>query len=297
MDQPEGFVSTGKESLVCKLKKSIYGLKQDSRQWYLKFNDTITSYGFVENIIDRCIYMKVSGSRFIILVLYVDDILLVTTNVAMLHNVKKFLSSNFEMKDMDEASYVIGIEIFCDRSQGLLGLSQKGYINKGLFQFRKGDKFSPMQCPRNDLKRKEMKSVSYASMVGSLIYQSNPRINHWKATKKVLRYLQGTKDKITCSHIEDKITLKGVVSWKSTKQFVIVTSIMEAEFVACFEATIQALRLQNFNSQFGIVNNIPKPFKIEHIGTNLMIANLLTKSLPPKTFMGHVERMDIMDKS
>ena len=54
MDQPEGFITPGKENLVCKLKKSIYGLKQASRQWYIKFNDTITSYGFVENTVDRC---------------------------------------------------------------------------------------------------------------------------------------------------------------------------------------------------------------------------------------------------
>ncbi|RDX71091.1 hypothetical protein CR513_49604, partial [Mucuna pruriens] len=102
----KGFISTEKESLVCKLKKSIYGLKQASRQWYLKFNDTILSYDFVENIFDWCIYMKVSGSIFVILVLYVDDILLATNDVAMLHDVKKFLSNNFEMKDMGEASYV-----------------------------------------------------------------------------------------------------------------------------------------------------------------------------------------------
>jgi len=163
MDQPEGFVSTGKENMVCKLKKSIYGLKQASRQWYIKFNDTITSYGFVENTIDRCIYMKVNGSMFVILVLYVDDILLATNNVAMLHDEKKFLSNNFEMKDMGEASYVIGIEIFCDRSQGFLGLSQKSYINKvldrfimdkcfaGIIPIQKGDKFSQMQYPKNDL--------------------------------------------------------------------------------------------------------------------------------------------------
>ncbi|KAK9083162.1 hypothetical protein Scep_029633 [Stephania cephalantha] len=136
MDQPEGFLTTGKENLVCKLKKSIYGLKQASRQWYIKFNNTITSYGFVENTVDRCIYMKISGSKFIILVLYVDDILLVANDVAMLHDVKRFLSINFEMKDMGEASYVIGIEIFRDRSQGLLGLSQKGYINKVLERFQ-----------------------------------------------------------------------------------------------------------------------------------------------------------------
>jgi len=54
-------------ALVCKLKKAIYGLKQASIQWYLKFNDTITSYGFVEVIVDRCIYMKICGSKFMIL--------------------------------------------------------------------------------------------------------------------------------------------------------------------------------------------------------------------------------------
>ena len=74
MDQPEGFSIKGKEQMVCKLNKSIYGLKQASRQWYLKFNDTITSFGFKENIVDRCIYLKVSGSKFIFLILYVDDI-------------------------------------------------------------------------------------------------------------------------------------------------------------------------------------------------------------------------------
>ena len=65
MDQPEGFSIKGKEHLACKLKKSIYGLKQASRQWYLKFNNTITSFGFKENTVDQCIYLKVSGSTFI----------------------------------------------------------------------------------------------------------------------------------------------------------------------------------------------------------------------------------------
>ena len=61
----EGFMVEGNEHMVCKLKRSIYGLKQASRQWYLKFNDTITSFGFEENIADRCIYLKISGSKFI----------------------------------------------------------------------------------------------------------------------------------------------------------------------------------------------------------------------------------------
>jgi len=115
MDQSVGFIEEGKKHMVCKLKKSIYGLKQASRQWYLKFNDTITSFGFKENIVDRCIYLKVSGSKFIFLVLYVDDILLATNDLGLLSETKKFLSNNFEREDMGETYYVIGIEIFCDR--------------------------------------------------------------------------------------------------------------------------------------------------------------------------------------
>jgi hypothetical protein len=128
--------------------------------------------------------MKVSGSKFIILILYVDDILLAANDKSLLHDVKKFLSESFEMKDLGEESYVIGIEIFRDRKEGLLGLSQKGYINKVLERFGmdkcspgsvpilKGDKFSTMQCPENDMERKTMESIPYALVVGSLMYAS-----------------------------------------------------------------------------------------------------------------------------
>ena len=70
---------------------------------------------------DRCIYHKVSESKIIFLVLYVDDILLATNDFGMLHEVKQFLSKNFDMRDMGEAAYVIGIEIHRNRSQGILG--------------------------------------------------------------------------------------------------------------------------------------------------------------------------------
>ena len=86
------------------------------------------------------------------------------------------------MKDMDDATYMIGIEIFQNRSQGMLGLFQKYYINKVLERFRmqncsvspipiqKGDKFSLMQCLKNDLERKQMEAILYASIVWSLMY-------------------------------------------------------------------------------------------------------------------------------
>ena len=88
MKQPEGFSSSDGEQLVCKLKKSIYGLKQASRQWYLKFHDVISSFGFEENVMDQCIYQKVSGSKIWFLVLYVDDILLASNDKGLLYEVE-----------------------------------------------------------------------------------------------------------------------------------------------------------------------------------------------------------------
>lgn len=79
--------------------------------------------------------MKVSGRKFIILILYFNGILLVTNDVALLHDVKKLCYNKFEMKDMDEAFYVIGIKIFSNRPQRLLTLSHKGYMNKILERF------------------------------------------------------------------------------------------------------------------------------------------------------------------
>ena len=91
-----------------------------------------------------------------------DDILLATNDKGLLHEVKQFLSKNFDMKDMGEASYVIGIKIHRERSRGILGLSQETYINKVLEIFNmkhcslsvapilKGDRFDLNQCPKND---------------------------------------------------------------------------------------------------------------------------------------------------
>ena len=69
----------------------------------------ITSFGFKENIVDQCIYLKFSGSKFIILVLYIDDILLASSDMELLHETKRFLSSKFDMKDLGNAFFVLGI--------------------------------------------------------------------------------------------------------------------------------------------------------------------------------------------
>jgi hypothetical protein len=123
MAQSEGFAVEGKEHMWCKLKKSLYWLKQASRQWYIKFDEVIRSFGFTENKVDSCIYVKFKGKDFTILVVYIDDILLASSDKNILYETKSFLFSNFDVKDMGDASYVLGIEIHRGRTKGVLGLS------------------------------------------------------------------------------------------------------------------------------------------------------------------------------
>ena len=128
MSQPDGFVEKENQGNVCKLNRSIYGLRQASRQWNILFDDAITSYGFSMMEGDHFIYFKIVGGNFTLLSLYVDDILIASSSKEMLVEVKTWLSSTFEMKDMGNASYVLGVEILRDRNKGTLGLSQRNYL-------------------------------------------------------------------------------------------------------------------------------------------------------------------------
>ena len=99
-----------------------------------------------------------------------------------MHEVKQFLSNHFDMKYMGASSYVIGIKIFRDIHNGILGLSQETYINRVLERFRmknylpsvapivKGDGFNLNKCPKNDFENEQMKNIPYASVVGSIMY-------------------------------------------------------------------------------------------------------------------------------
>ena len=88
MIQPEGYTSQEFPNKVCRLQKSIYGLKQASRSWNMRFDDAIRSYEFIINEDKSCVYKKISGSIIIFVVIYVDDILLIGNDIGMLSSVK-----------------------------------------------------------------------------------------------------------------------------------------------------------------------------------------------------------------
>ena len=136
MMQPEGFIVEGQEHKLCKLFRSIYGLKQASRSWNLRFDETIKTFGFEQNVDEPCVYKYIKETKVFFLVLYVDDILLIGNDTGLLSGVKKWLVEKFEMKDLGQASYVLGIQIIRDHHNRLLALSQASYINKVLLGFR-----------------------------------------------------------------------------------------------------------------------------------------------------------------
>ena len=124
MEQPEGFKVKGKENLVCKLRKSLYGLKQAPRQWYKKFDSFMMSQGYDRTTSDHCVFMKkFSDDDFIILLLYVDDMLIVGHDVGKIEKLKRELSKSFAMKDLGSVKQILGMKILRDRKKRKIWLS------------------------------------------------------------------------------------------------------------------------------------------------------------------------------
>ena len=138
MIQPEGYTSEEFPYKVCRLQRSIYGLKQASRSWNMRFDEAIRSYEIIKNEDKSCVYKKISGRAINFVVLYVDDILLIGNDVGMLSSMKAWFSKNFSMKDLGETTYVLRIRIYRDRSKKLLGLSQSMYIDTIVKRFGHG---------------------------------------------------------------------------------------------------------------------------------------------------------------
>ncbi|GLT38191.1 hypothetical protein SLA2020_124550 [Shorea laevis] len=230
MEQLEGFKVKGKEDFVYKLKKSLYGLKQAPRQWYRKFESVMRQHGYKKTSSDHCVFVKkFSANDFVILLLYVDDMLIVGQNASRIKKLKLELNKSFAMKDLGPTKQILGMMINHDRASRKLWLSQEKYIERVLQRFEMDKakvvstplamhfKLGKNQCPSNDEEKEDMQRVPYASAVGSLMYAmvctrpdiahavglvscflSNPGREHWNAVKWIMRYLQGTSSLSLC---------------------------------------------------------------------------------------------------
>jgi hypothetical protein len=174
MDQPYGFAVKGQEGMVCKLLKSLYGLKQSPKQWHEKFDKTLTSVDFVVNKANKCVYYCFGGGEGVILCLYVDDILIFWTSLNVIKEVKEFLSQNFEMKDLGGADVILNIKLVGEGDGGVT-LLQSHYVEKVLSHFGYSDwKPAPTPYDASTILKKNKRimrdQLRYSQIIGSLMY-------------------------------------------------------------------------------------------------------------------------------
>ena len=210
MEQSESFIVPGQKK-VCKLVKSLYGLKQTPKKWHEKFDNIMITNGFRINECDKCVYIKDTENGYVILCLYVDDILIVGNDDKMIKSTKNMLNSRFDMKDMGLANVILGIKI--TRISDRLILSKSHYADKILEKFNKDD-FGIAKTPLDNSlhlsknRREDISQVEYFRVIGTLMYlmsctrpdiaytvnrlsryTSYPSADHWKTIVRVLRYL------------------------------------------------------------------------------------------------------------
>jgi hypothetical protein len=224
MQQPEGFEVGGPE-YVCKLDKSIYGLKQASCVWNRTLDSALISMGFKRLQSEHGLYIYYKDGVRIFMPVFVDDITLAGKDSAKLDSVVEKLSKHFKLRDLGSTTQLLGMEISRDRPNRRLCLSQSQHITNLLQEhglddckpvstpLNPGMRLSTSMCPQTEAEAAEMRQHPYISVVGSLMYlalttrpdiayaagvlarfNSNPGLPHWQAVKHVLRYLKGTID-------------------------------------------------------------------------------------------------------
>lgn len=206
----------GDEQLVCRLKKSLYGLRQASRNWHHKLAITLVSIGFRHSKADYSLYSEVTEETITLVLIYADDLLISGNCLASIEKLKKRLSQAFHMKDMGPVSYFLGLEI--DRSASGFFVSQKKYVTDMIKEFGMAGA-TPLKLPMDaNLVLTPDKGVllpdpqPYQRLLGKLIYLTITRPDlsfpvhnlaqfmqaptnvHMQAAKRILRYLLGTSD-------------------------------------------------------------------------------------------------------
>eukprot|EP00253_Pinus_taeda_P008433 PITA_08433 len=180
IEQPEGFETHEKESHICRLKKALYGLKLAPRAWYGLIDGYLRKMGFVKSDGDPNLYYLVVENDPLILVLYVDDLFL-TGSSKLIKGCKENLAIEFDMKDLGQMHYFVGLEVW--QQKGEIFLGQGRYTIKILKRFRMQD-CRPMATPMitnwkkiDASKDKEVDPTLYRKLIGSLLYLVNTRAN------------------------------------------------------------------------------------------------------------------------
>ncbi|RVW56451.1 Retrovirus-related Pol polyprotein from transposon RE1 [Vitis vinifera] len=215
MEQPPGFVAQGESGLVCRLRRSLYGLKQSPRAWFSRFSSVVQEFGMLRSTADHSVfYHHNSLGQCIYLVVYVDDIVITGSDQDGIQKLKQHLFTHFQTKDLGKLKYFLGIEI-AQSSSGVV-LSQRKYAldileETGMLDCKPVD--TPMD-PNVKLVPGQGEPLGdpgrYRRLVGKLNYLTitrpdisfpvsvvsqflqSPCDSHWDAVIRILRYIKST---------------------------------------------------------------------------------------------------------
>lgn len=216
MEQPDGYTKKRKQSLVCRLLHSLYGLRQSSRSWNEKFVNFLSDFGLEPIESDKCVFVGIVEGCLVYVALYVDDGVVLCKSLKVIASVMNYLKLHFQITS-GEADEFLGFRIKRDRAKRTIKISQPGYIDKLLCKFELSDSGSvsvPAE-PGLHLSKGSVDNmiVPYREAVGSLLFaarvtrpdieyavnyasqflESHGRV-HWEAVKRILKYLSGTRD-------------------------------------------------------------------------------------------------------
>jgi hypothetical protein len=220
---PPGFEDLYDPNHVLRVLKSVYGLKQSPRMWYITLVNYLLSLGYNRLIKDRCIFVKIIDGYPIFIGVYVDDLIILAPCVEIMGSIKADFSTRFSMHDLGELKSILGFHIIRDRAAKTITLHQSQYATAVVQRFGYGDcnpvptpvmanlKLSTSMCALSLDDIHYMKDKPYRSVVGSLMYLmtgtrpdlaylvqqlsqflNNPGPEHWNAAVRGLRYLKGT---------------------------------------------------------------------------------------------------------
>ncbi|CAM8956126.1 unnamed protein product [Rhodiola kirilowii] len=213
MKLPSGFYPQARtQGLVCKLQRSIYGLKQASRQWFSRFSDALIAFGFVQSFNDYSLFTMTTNEHFLILLVYVDDVVLTGTSSALIERVKSFIHDKFQIKDLGNLKYFLGLEVA--RSPAGIFLNQRKYVMDMLDEYHFTE-CKPVKTPMETKHGLGLSSAPllpdasvYRRLIGRLIYltitrpdlsfpvhvlsqfMQSPNEDHLRAAHRVLRFIK-----------------------------------------------------------------------------------------------------------
>lgn len=214
IEQPLGYMKRGDEKKVLRLKKALYGLKQAPRAWNERIDAYFKRNGYEQCPYEHALYTKKAEREMMVVALYVDDLIFTGSNLRLIKEFKEVMKKEFEITDLGLMKYFLGIEV--KQSEDGIFISQEKYALEILKKFKMEDcnpVSTPME-PGTKLSKfdggNRVDPRRYRSLIGNLRYltstrpdlmlsvgiatrfMEDPSYTHWKALKRILRYIRGT---------------------------------------------------------------------------------------------------------